>query len=167
MAGDDGRGPGRREIQWKDEYREVVEPKRLVFTLSDQPGEDDYELVTVVLTDLGDGRTEMLFQRRGGLSAEQYERGEQGWSSFFDRMDQAPHRRLTAARPARRAHKPRGLPSGGRLGSAIAQRRRLTVTVTTSSFSNQGSGNNLIYSVAVTVRSSSSLWWLGGQHVAP
>jgi uncharacterized protein YndB with AHSA1/START domain len=76
---------GRREIHWKGEYREVLEPERLVFTVSDRP-EDVYELVTVVLTDLGDGRTEMLFQQRGRLSAEQYERAGQGWSSFFDRI---------------------------------------------------------------------------------
>ncbi|MGH2994105.1 MAG: SRPBCC family protein [Solirubrobacterales bacterium] len=81
-------GPGRREIQWKGEYREVVEPERLVLTLSDQPGEDAYELVTVVLADLGDGRTEMRFQQRGRMSAEQYERAGQGWSSFFDRLDE-------------------------------------------------------------------------------
>jgi uncharacterized protein YndB with AHSA1/START domain len=79
-------GAERREIHWKGEYREVVEPERLVFTLSDQPGEDAYELITVVLTDLGDGRTEMLFQQRGDLPAEVYERAEQGWSKFFDRM---------------------------------------------------------------------------------
>jgi uncharacterized protein YndB with AHSA1/START domain len=79
-------GPERREIQWKGEYREVIEPERLVFTLSDQPGEDVYELITVVLTDLGDGRTEMLFQQRGHMSAEQYERAGEGWSSFFDRI---------------------------------------------------------------------------------
>jgi hypothetical protein len=42
--------------------------------------------VSVVLTDLGDGRTEMLFQQRGRMSARQYERAEEGWSSFFDRM---------------------------------------------------------------------------------
>ena len=81
-------GPGRHEIHWKGEYREVVEPERLVFTVSDQPGEDAYELVTVVLTDLGDGRTEMIFQQRGSLPAEGYERAAQGWSSFFDRMSQ-------------------------------------------------------------------------------
>ena len=79
-------GPNRREIQWKGEYREVVEPERLVLTFSDQPGEDDYEVVTVVLTDLGDGRTEMLFQQRGRMSAEQYGRAEQGWSTFLDHM---------------------------------------------------------------------------------
>jgi uncharacterized protein YndB with AHSA1/START domain len=77
--------PGRREIQWKGEYREVDEPERLVFTVSDQPG-DEYELVTVVLTDLGDGRTEMLFEQRGRMSPEQYDRARQGWGAFFDRM---------------------------------------------------------------------------------
>ena len=79
-------GPGRREIQWKGEYREVVAPERLVLTISDQPGDDDGELLTVVLTDLGDGRTEMRFQQRGGMSPEEYERAGAGWSTFFDRM---------------------------------------------------------------------------------
>jgi uncharacterized protein YndB with AHSA1/START domain len=78
--------PGRREIHWRGEYREVVEPERLVFTVSDQPGEDAYELITVVLTDLGDGRTEMRFEQRGRMSAEQYERTGEGWSTFFDRI---------------------------------------------------------------------------------
>jgi len=77
---------GRREIHWKGEYREVVEPERLVFTISDQPGDDAFELITVVLTDLGGGRTEMHFQQHGRMSAEQYERAGQGWSSFFDRI---------------------------------------------------------------------------------
>jgi uncharacterized protein YndB with AHSA1/START domain len=78
-------GPERREIHWKGEYREVVEPERLVFTISDQP-EEVYELITVVLTDLGDGRTEMLFQQRGHLSAEQYRYTERGWGTFFERI---------------------------------------------------------------------------------
>jgi uncharacterized protein YndB with AHSA1/START domain len=78
--------PGRREIRWKGEYREVVEPERLVFTISDQPGEEAYELITVVLTDLGDGRIEMLFQQRGRMSAEQYKHAGEGWSTFFDRI---------------------------------------------------------------------------------
>jgi uncharacterized protein YndB with AHSA1/START domain len=78
--------PGRREIRWKGEFHEVVEPERLVFSVSDQPGEDAYELVTVVLTDLGDGRTEMLFEQRGSLPPEMYERAQEGWGSFFDRI---------------------------------------------------------------------------------
>ena len=80
--------PGRREIHWKGKYLEVVEPERLVFTVSDQPHEDAYELITVVFTDLGYGRTEMNFQQRGGMSAEQYERAGSGWSTFFDRIEQ-------------------------------------------------------------------------------
>jgi uncharacterized protein YndB with AHSA1/START domain len=79
-------GPGRREIRWEGDYREVVEPERLVFTLSDQPGEEAYELVTVVLTDLGGGRTEMLLEQRGRMTPEQYERAGEGWSGFFDRI---------------------------------------------------------------------------------
>jgi uncharacterized protein YndB with AHSA1/START domain len=79
-------GPERREIQWKGEYREVIEPERLVFTLSDRPGEDGWELVTVVLIDLGDGRTEMRLEQRGSLPPEVYERAGEGWSGFLDRM---------------------------------------------------------------------------------
>ena len=79
-------GPERREIRWKGEYREVVPPERLVLTFSDQPGEDAYELVTVVLTELDDRRTEMSFEQRGGMPPEHYERAGQGWSSFFDRI---------------------------------------------------------------------------------
>ena len=49
---------------------EVAPPERLVFTLSDQPGEDAFELIVVVLTDLGDARTEMVFEQRGRMSAQ-------------------------------------------------------------------------------------------------
>jgi uncharacterized protein YndB with AHSA1/START domain len=81
--------PGRREIHWKGEYREVVQPERLVFTVTDQPeGEEVYAVVTVVLVDLGDGRTRMEFEQRGGpLTQDQYERTGAGWSGFFDRID--------------------------------------------------------------------------------
>ena len=79
-------GPNRQQIDWRGEYREVVEPERLAFTVTDQPG-DVFDLVTVVLTDLGDGRTEMLMEQRGGhKSPEGYERAKQGWTGFFDRM---------------------------------------------------------------------------------
>jgi uncharacterized protein YndB with AHSA1/START domain len=80
-------GPERRQINWKGEFVEVVEPKRLVFTVSDQPGEDVYELITVVLTDLGDSRTEMFFEQRGTQPPAVYERAARGWSSFFDVID--------------------------------------------------------------------------------
>lgn len=80
-------GPERRMIRWKGEYHEVTEPERLVFTISDQPGDDRYELVTVQLTDLGDGRTEMRFEQRGHQQPDEYDRAEQGWGTFFARID--------------------------------------------------------------------------------
>jgi uncharacterized protein YndB with AHSA1/START domain len=79
-------GPGRRESRWIGEYVEVAEPERLVFTVSDRPGEPGRELVTVVLTDLGDGRTEMLLEQRGAMAPEQYERAKEGWGTFLDRI---------------------------------------------------------------------------------
>ena len=89
-------GPDRREIRWQGVYREVARPKRLVFTLSDQPGEDADELVTVVLTDLGDGRTEMRFEQRGRMSARRYERAEEGMVVLL-----RPHGGASGRRPGR------------------------------------------------------------------
>jgi uncharacterized protein YndB with AHSA1/START domain len=80
--------PGRRRIDWHGEYLEVDEPERLVLTLSDEPGGDRYALVTVALEDLGDGRTEMQFEQRGGPPAEAVEAAKQGWGGFFDRIDE-------------------------------------------------------------------------------
>jgi uncharacterized protein YndB with AHSA1/START domain len=75
-------------IPWHGVYREVVEPERLVFTVSDRPGEE-FELVTVDLADLGDGRTEMRFRQTGGhLDAKGYGEAAQGWTGFFARMDE-------------------------------------------------------------------------------
>jgi uncharacterized protein YndB with AHSA1/START domain len=82
-----------QEIHWKGEYLEVDEPRRLVFTVTDRPEADARELVTVELVDLGDGRTEMHFEQRGGMTPEQYERAGEGWGGFFDRMAE----RLAAA----------------------------------------------------------------------
>jgi uncharacterized protein YndB with AHSA1/START domain len=73
------------EIRWAGEYHEVVEPERLVFTVTDRPDGHEYELVTVELTDLGDGRTRMDLRQTGGhLTPDEYERAGEGWGSFFD-----------------------------------------------------------------------------------
>ena len=81
-------GTDRREIRWIGEYHEVAAPERLVFTISDRPGEARYELVTVVLTDVGDGRTEMHFEQRGHMRPDEYDRAKQGWGTFFARIDE-------------------------------------------------------------------------------
>ncbi len=80
--------PGRRRIDWHGEYVEVEPPERLVLTLSDQAEGDRYALVTVVFSDLGDGRTEMAFEQTGPLPPELVEATKQGWGVFFDRMDE-------------------------------------------------------------------------------
>jgi uncharacterized protein YndB with AHSA1/START domain len=82
------------EIRWAGEYLEVVAPERLVLTMSDRPDDDDAdELVTVVLRDLGDGRTEMVVAQHGRMRPQDYERSQSGWGVFFDRMAE----RLAAA----------------------------------------------------------------------
>ncbi len=79
-------GPDRRVIEWRGEYLEVVAPERLVLTFSDGP-EELYERVTVLLDDLGSGRTEMLFEQRGHMRPEEYDRARDGWAVFLDRME--------------------------------------------------------------------------------
>jgi uncharacterized protein YndB with AHSA1/START domain len=79
-------GPDRREIHWTGEYLEVEEPERLVFTVTDTPENQERDVVTVVLTDLGDGRTEMRMEQRDHMTAPQYERAGQGWATFFERI---------------------------------------------------------------------------------
>ena len=73
-------------IEWRGEYLEVVEPERLVFTVTDQPG-DVFDQCVVELSDLEDGRTEMRFTQTGGhMSPEGYQRAKEGWGGFWDRM---------------------------------------------------------------------------------
>jgi uncharacterized protein YndB with AHSA1/START domain len=81
-------GPDRHEIRWMGEYHEVAPPERLVLTFSNRPGDDRHELVTVVLTDLGDGRTEMHFEQRGYLHPDEYDHTKEGWGAFFARLEE-------------------------------------------------------------------------------
>jgi uncharacterized protein YndB with AHSA1/START domain len=82
-------GPNRVESNWHGRYHEVVPPERLVLTMTDEPeGGDRYALITVVLTDLGDGRTEMHFEQRDDQTPEAHKRASTGWGKFFDRLDE-------------------------------------------------------------------------------
>jgi uncharacterized protein YndB with AHSA1/START domain len=76
----------RGEINWDGEYLEVDEPERLVFTVTDEPEAGEYAVCTVVLTELGEDRTEMQFTQTGPLPPEQIEPATRGWSSFFERI---------------------------------------------------------------------------------
>jgi len=66
--------------QWKGLYTEVKEPEKLVFTVTDQDG-NEHRVASVALVDL-EGRTQMVFQE-----SDKRNRGyEQGWASVFERM---------------------------------------------------------------------------------
>ena len=75
-----------RSIDWHGEFVEIAAPARFVFTVTDAPG-DARELVTVDLTDLGDGRTEMHMTQTGGMTAEHYRAAGRGWGTFFDVLE--------------------------------------------------------------------------------
>ena len=82
-------GPEEVELPFSGEFREVVEPQRIVLTLTDaeHPDGAQAEVVTIVLRDLGDDRTEVTFTQRGGnLSPEQYEQAMRGWLVFLERQ---------------------------------------------------------------------------------
>ncbi len=81
-------GPERIEIHFAGEYREVVEPERVVMTLVD-PGDPDsglVEVLTAEFRDIGDGRTEMTFTQRGNLPSDEYSRAMRGSLIFFERL---------------------------------------------------------------------------------
>ncbi len=82
-------GPERIEISFFGEFREVVEPERVVMTIRtpDDPESAAEELLTADLRDLGDGRTELTFTQRGGnLPADEYSRALRGELIFLDRL---------------------------------------------------------------------------------
>jgi uncharacterized protein YndB with AHSA1/START domain len=64
-----------REMPFEAVYREVVQPDRLVFGAA-----------TVTLTDLGDGRTEMVFRTTLDAPDEVREQALGGLESAFDRL---------------------------------------------------------------------------------
>lgn len=83
-------GPEEVELHFSGTFLEVVAPERVVTTLSDTPDPEteQVEVVTVVLRDLGEGRTELTFTQRGGnLPPEQYEQAMRGWLVFLERQD--------------------------------------------------------------------------------
>jgi uncharacterized protein YndB with AHSA1/START domain len=82
-------GPERIEISFFGEFREVVEPERVVMTIRtpDDPESAAEELLTADLRDIGDGRTELTFTQRGGnLPADEYSRALRGELIFLDRL---------------------------------------------------------------------------------
>ena len=92
-------GPERVEIPFAGEFREVVEPERVVMTLSDpdDPDSGNVEVLSAELEDLGEGRTQMTFTQRGGnLPADEYSRAMRGSLIFFERLAEHVSKELKA-----------------------------------------------------------------------
>lgn len=82
-------GPDNVELPFSGRFLEVVEPERVVMTITDSAHIDaeSPEIFTVVLRDLGSDRTEMTFTQTGGnLPADEYSRAMRGSLIFFDRI---------------------------------------------------------------------------------
>jgi uncharacterized protein YndB with AHSA1/START domain len=75
------------ELPFRGEYREVVEPERLVLTFEDVHDESNplVEVLTVTFTDL-DGKTELVAHQAGHMPEEQYDALVEGYGGFFDRL---------------------------------------------------------------------------------
>jgi uncharacterized protein YndB with AHSA1/START domain len=72
------------EFHSRGEYREVVEPERLVFTWAlDRSGGES--LVTITFTEHGD-KTEMTFHQAGFATGDESMSVEEGWRSAIDRL---------------------------------------------------------------------------------
>jgi hypothetical protein len=54
--------------------------------MSDRPDDVPGELIVVVLTDLGDGRTEMVLEQHGRMPPDAYDATRNGWGAFLDRI---------------------------------------------------------------------------------
>ena len=79
--------PDGNSIHWHGEYVEVDPPKRLAFTMNDDPTADSRAPVTVVLDEVAGGTQMTLTQPREGLTDEQLAQTVTGYNGFFDDME--------------------------------------------------------------------------------
>lgn len=71
------------------EFREVVEPERLVFTLTQQDGNGNTGPETLVTVDFVERsfKTEMTFEQTGFESATVRDGNAEGWKECFDKLE--------------------------------------------------------------------------------
>ncbi len=83
------RSPEGQEYVMGGQYREIVEPERLVFTHGweeDELHDGRETLVTVVLEEIGNG-TKMTFTQLNLATASSRDGHIEGWSGAFDNLD--------------------------------------------------------------------------------
>ena len=76
--------PDGNTINWTGEFLEVVPDRRLVFTMTDQPGEPSRLAITVEFSPTASGTHMHLTQEAPDFTEEQRNAAIAGWQSFFD-----------------------------------------------------------------------------------
>ena len=69
-------------------FREIEAPERLVQVFADleNPENENVEVLTTTLVDLGDGRTEVTYHQVGHMPEDEYRAVEQGVAGFYERL---------------------------------------------------------------------------------
>ena len=81
---------GNTEYPFSGVYREIKEPERLVFTLTDavKPDPNREHLVTITFTER-DGKTEMHFTQVGQMAERNFQGLSYGYDKFFTALNEA------------------------------------------------------------------------------
>lgn len=74
------------DYHWRGEILEVDRPRRLVMTMTDEPG-DEREILTVELEPVAGGTVLRFSQTGGNLTPEQYHGTAAGWRRAFEALD--------------------------------------------------------------------------------
>jgi uncharacterized protein YndB with AHSA1/START domain len=80
--------PGGNTIDWTGEFLEVVPDRRLVLTMTDQPGEPVRLAITVEFSPTASGTRMHLTQEAPDFTDEQRKATIAGWQTFFDVLQQ-------------------------------------------------------------------------------
>jgi uncharacterized protein YndB with AHSA1/START domain len=79
--------PDGSTIHWHGRYTEVDPPRRLAFTMDDDPDQNSTEPVVVTFAPAAGGTEMRLTQPRGGLTDAELARTLLGYNAFFDAME--------------------------------------------------------------------------------
>jgi uncharacterized protein YndB with AHSA1/START domain len=85
------RGPGGEDLWQGGEYKEIVEPEKMVFTFyweGDDGKPENVMLITLTFAEEGPRRTRMTMRQTDFRSVEQRDGHRGGWTSTFDRLEE-------------------------------------------------------------------------------
>ena len=87
------RNPDGRIHSEYGEYLELLPPRRIVYTMTNDggfyPGQTINLIITVEFSEIVPGRTEMRFAQTGGMTDELHGWMDDGWNSSFNQLERA------------------------------------------------------------------------------